>query len=104
MSGFFLAVTSAGLLVLAALAATKVWVPFNAWRWLATAAAVLSLSLMSLFFDVRKVIPIAFDLVVLWAAWDSGRHPPFPPRSDSSMYGVHDSVAPVLRAHSLPGQ
>jgi len=69
VSGFFVAVTSAGLFLLAALAVVGKWVPFNWWRWTAGAGAALSLFLMVMFLGATKVIPIALDLFVLWAAW-----------------------------------
>src|SRR6266851_7951167 len=50
ISGFFVAVTSAGLFVLAALAVLGIWLPFNWWRWCGIAGAVLSLFLMAMFF------------------------------------------------------
>lgn len=68
LSGFFLAVTSAGLFFLAALAALGIWVPFGWWRALALGGAVLSLLLMAAFFGPTKLLPIALDLIVLWAA------------------------------------
>jgi hypothetical protein len=74
LSGFFLAVTSAGVLILAALAVARVWVPFGWWTPLAIAGAVLSLILMVLFFGLTKLLPIATALVILAAAlnyWSS---------------------------------
>src|ERR1051326_5129639 len=46
VSGFFIAVTSAGLFVIAALGSAHIWVPSQWWRWAATAGAALSLFLM----------------------------------------------------------
>lgn len=69
ISGFFIAVTSAGLFLIAALAVTEVWVPFSWWRFSAVAGAALSLFLMFMFFGETKVIPITLDLFVFWAAW-----------------------------------
>jgi hypothetical protein len=71
ISGFFVAVTSASLFVLAALAVVGVWLPFSSWRWCSSAGAVLSLFLMVMFFGATKVIPIVLDAFVLWAAWTS---------------------------------
>jgi hypothetical protein len=68
LSGFFLAVTAAGLFILTALAVMGWWVPFGWWRVLAMGGAILSLSLMVGFFGATKVLPMALDLVVLWAA------------------------------------
>ena len=68
LSGFFLAVTSAGLFFLAALAVVGIWVPFGWWRVLAAVGAVLSFLLMAAFFGVTKLLPMALDLVVVWAA------------------------------------
>jgi len=68
LSGFFLAVSAAGLFFLAALAVVGIWVPFSWRRVLAVGGAILSLLLMAAFFGATKVLPIAFDLVVLWAA------------------------------------
>lgn len=69
VSGFFVAVTSAGFYFLAALAVVGIWVPFDWWRLSAIAGAVLSLFLMVMFFGATKVLPIALDVFVLWAAW-----------------------------------
>ena len=68
LSGFFLAVTSAGLFVLAALAVVGIWVPFGWWRVLAAGGAILSFLLMAGFFGATKLLPMALDLVVVWAA------------------------------------
>jgi hypothetical protein len=68
LPGFFLAVTSAGVLILAALAVARIWVPFGWWRSLAITGAVFSLLLMALFFGLTKLLPIATALVVLAAA------------------------------------
>jgi hypothetical protein len=69
VSGFFIAVTSAGLFIVAAFAVLGIWLPFRIWRWPALAGAALSLFLMAMFFSAAKLIPIALDLFVLWAAW-----------------------------------
>jgi hypothetical protein len=69
LSGFFIAVASAGFFFLAALAVIGRWIPFGAWRWLSISGAVLSALLMAVFFSPTKLIPIALDLFVLWAAW-----------------------------------
>ena len=68
IAGFFLAVTTAGLLALAALAAAGLWVPSGWWRTLATVGAALLLCLMALFFGPTKLIPIAFALGTLYVA------------------------------------
>lgn len=68
ISGFFLAVTTAGALLLAALAVGRIWVPFAWWRVLAIAGVGLSLTLMILFFGPTKLLPIATALVILAAA------------------------------------
>ena len=68
VTGFFIAVTVAGLFVLAALAILGIWVPFAWWRILAIGGAAMSLLLMLMFFGPTKLLPIAGDLVVLWAA------------------------------------
>jgi hypothetical protein len=68
ISGFFLAVTAAGLFILAALAVMGWWVPFGWWRVLAMGGAILSLLLMVGFFGATKLLPMALDLVVMWAA------------------------------------
>lgn len=67
LPGFFLAVTSAAVLILAALAVARVWVPFSWWRPLAISGAALSLLLLALFFALTKVVPIATALVILAA-------------------------------------
>ena len=68
ISGFFVAVTSAGLFLLAALAVVRLGVPFNWWRPCSIAAAALSLFVMFMFFGFTKLIPIALDGLVLWTA------------------------------------
>lgn len=50
------------------LAILGIWVPFAWWRILAIGGAVMSLLLMLMFFGPTKLLPIAGDLVVLWAA------------------------------------
>lgn len=70
LPGFFIAVTSGGLLILAALAVFRIWLPFGSWRALAGAGAVLSLILMMLFFGLTKLLPMATALVILAAALD----------------------------------
>ena len=76
LSGFFLAVTAAVLFFLAALAVGGIRVPFGWWRVLAGGGAVLSLVLMAGFFGATKVLPMALDLVVLWAAVTDWVQPP----------------------------
>ena len=68
LSGFFLAVTAAVLFFLAALAVVGIWIPLSWWRGLASGGAILSLLLMAAFFGPTKLLPMALDLVVLWAA------------------------------------
>ena len=68
LSGFFLAVTAAVLFFLAALAVVGIWVPFSWWRVLTIGGVTLSLLLMAAFFGPTKLLPMALDLVVLWAA------------------------------------
>ena len=68
LSGFFLAVTAAVLFFLAALAVVGIWVPFSWWRALTIGGATLSLLLMAAFFGPTKLLPMALDFVVLWAA------------------------------------
>lgn len=66
VAGFFLAVATAALFVLAALAVMGWWVPTAWWRPLAGAGAALSLVLMALFIGPTKLLPMALDLAVLW--------------------------------------
>jgi hypothetical protein len=68
VAGFFLAVTTAGVFILAALAVMGWWIPFGWWRVMAMGGAILSLLLMVSFFGATKLLPMALDLVVLWAA------------------------------------
>lgn len=68
LSGFFLAVTAAGLFLLAALGVVGIWIPFDWWRVLAMGGAILSLLLMAAFLGPTKLLPMALDLLVLWAA------------------------------------
>ena len=70
LPGFFLAATSATALILAALAVSRVWVPFGWWRPLAVTGAVLSLVLMALFFGLTKLLPMATALAVLAAVFN----------------------------------
>ena len=67
-TGFFLAVTAAGILALAALAVAGIWVPAAWWRVLAITGAALSLVLMVSFLGVTKLLPIAGAVVILAAA------------------------------------
>jgi hypothetical protein len=53
---------------LAALAVVGIWVSFGWWRVLAMGGAIVSLLLMAGFFGATKVLPMALDLVVVWAA------------------------------------
>jgi hypothetical protein len=68
LSGFFLAVTTTGLFFLAALAVVGIWVPFSWWRMLTVGGTILTLFLMAVFFGPTKLLPVALDLVALWAA------------------------------------
>jgi hypothetical protein len=68
LSGVFLAGSAAVVFFLAALAVVGIWVPFGWWRVLAMGGAILSLLLMAGFFGATKLLPMALDLVVLWAA------------------------------------
>jgi hypothetical protein len=68
VTGFFLAVTAAGVLALAALAVAGIWVPVFWWRALAALGAVLLLCLMVVFFGPTKLIPMAFALGTLYVA------------------------------------
>ncbi|WP_254546958.1 hypothetical protein [Halomarina pelagica] len=67
LAGIFLAILAAVLFFLAALAVVGIRVPFGWWRVLAGGGAILSLVLMAGFFGATKVLPMALDLVVLWA-------------------------------------
>ena len=67
VKGFFLAVTAAGVLILASLAAMRIWVPFGWWRPLGIAGALMSLLLMFLFFGLTKLLPIGTAVVILAA-------------------------------------
>jgi hypothetical protein len=68
LAGFFLAVTTAGVLLLAALAVADIWVPAGWWRALTMLGAALLLCLMVLFFGPTKLIPIASALGTLYLA------------------------------------
>jgi hypothetical protein len=65
VAGSFLATSTAGVLLLAALAVAGLWLPFDWWRPLAAAGAVLSLTLTVLFFGPTKLLPMAVDLGIL---------------------------------------
>jgi hypothetical protein len=78
VSGVFLGGIAAVAFFLAAMAVVGIWVPLGWWRMLATGGAILSLLLMAGFFGATKLLPMAFDLVVLWAAitnWLPAPHP-----------------------------
>lgn len=68
LAGVWLAIGAAVLFFLAALAVVGWWIPFGWWRALGVAGAVLSLILMAGFFGATKLLPMALDLLVLWAA------------------------------------
>jgi hypothetical protein len=68
VSGIVLAGSAAVVFFLAALAVAGIWVPFGWWRMLVMGGAILSLLLMAAFFGPTKLLPMALDLVVLWAA------------------------------------
>lgn len=68
IAGFYLAVMTGGLLLLAALAVAGIWVPLAWWRALAIAGAALLLCLMALFVGPTKLIPMAFALGTLYVA------------------------------------
>ncbi|WP_440008972.1 hypothetical protein [Halomicrococcus sp. SG-WS-1] len=68
LSGLFLAGIAATLFFLAALAVVEIGMPFGWWRVLTGGGAVLSFVLMAGFFGATKVLPMALDLFVLWAA------------------------------------
>jgi hypothetical protein len=68
ISGVWLAGGAALMFILAALAVVGWLVAFGWWRVLAMGGAILSLLLMVGFFGATKVLPMALDLVVLWAA------------------------------------
>jgi hypothetical protein len=65
VAGFFIAVTTAAVFILAALAVMGWWVPFGWRRVLAIGGAILSLFLILGFFGATKLLPMALDLVVL---------------------------------------
>jgi hypothetical protein len=68
VTGVWLGGGAALLFILAALAVVGWWVPFGWWRVMAIGGAILSLLLMVGFFGATKLLPMALDLVVLWAA------------------------------------
>ncbi len=67
MSGYFVAVTSAGFFFIAALAVAGIWVPSHWWRFCAGVGAILSVFLMIMFFGPTKLAPVALDVFVLWS-------------------------------------
>lgn len=67
LAGFFVAVTAALAMFLAALAVLGYWVPYAWWRTLVVAGCALSIILMVGFFGPTKLLPIAVALFVLWA-------------------------------------
>ena len=68
ISGVWLAGGAALAFFLAALAVMGWWTPFGWWRALTVGGALLSLLLMMGFFGATKVLPVALDLIVAWAA------------------------------------
>ena len=68
ISGVWLAGSAALMFILSALAVVGWWVPVGWWRILAIGGAILSLLLVAGFFGATKLLPMALDLVVLWAA------------------------------------
>jgi hypothetical protein len=71
VTGFFLAMATAGMFVLAALAVVGIWVPSTWWRVLTVGGAFLMIALMLLFFGVTKLLPMALALVVLWITFNN---------------------------------
>lgn len=65
--GLFLEMIAATFFFCAALAVIAFWVPFGWWRILAGGGAIVSFVLMTGFFGATKLIPMALDVVVLWA-------------------------------------
>lgn len=63
--GFFLAMAAGGALFLASFALLRWWLPFEWWRGLSIAGAVLTIVLMLLFFSLTKVVPITTALVIV---------------------------------------
>ncbi len=68
ISGVWLAGGAALLFILAALAVVGWWVPIDWWRVMAIGGPILSLLLMVDFFGATKLLPMALDILVLWAA------------------------------------
>jgi len=68
MTGFYLAMTAASALALAALAVGGLWVPAQWWRPLAVAGAAALACLMALFFGHTKLIPLAASVLTLYVA------------------------------------
>jgi len=68
MIGFYVAMTAAVLLVMAALAAVGGWVPTQWLPLLAAGGAVALLCLVGLFAGPTKVIPMLFALGTLYLA------------------------------------
>ena len=66
--GFAIAMGTVVLLLLAALAVTGFGVPFRWWRLLVGGGAGLSVVLMVLFFGPTKLLPLGFDLALLYVA------------------------------------
>jgi hypothetical protein len=68
LAGILLALTTATVFIVAALAVAGLWVPPAWWRPLAIAGAVLLLGLMTLFFGPTKLVPIVVALGTLYIA------------------------------------
>lgn len=68
IAGFYLAMATAAVLLMAALALVGLWVPFLWWRTLAMVGAALSVLLLALFFGPTKLLPMMCALLVFWLA------------------------------------
>lgn len=68
MVGFYVAMTAATILALAALAVAGVWIPTEWWRSLALAGALFLAGLMVLFFGPTKLLPLAVAMLTAYLA------------------------------------
>ena len=68
--GFFIAVSAASALLVAALALAGLWIPTEWWRPLTIGGAALSIAVMALFLGPSKVIPIVTALALIAIATD----------------------------------
>lgn len=66
IAGFFIAMGAGGLFGLATLAVAGFWIPLAWWRALATAGALLLVTLMVVFFGPTKLVPLLIAAATIY--------------------------------------